>query len=128
MMKVKQILDKLDEFESLLKEFDRARKDLMGRTEDDDPLARTTAQAHYAFDDVRLALLRKYRSLQPYIRRFSRCFTFVGPDGETPQETYEVVIEHGTISFEPLYRDLDAIRNHLRSKDPATDLDGERMG
>jgi hypothetical protein len=123
MMKVKQILDKLDEFEYLLKEFDRARKDLIGRTEDDEPLASITAQAHYAFDDVRLSLLRKYRSLRPYIERFSQCFTFVGPDSETLLETYEVVIERGTVSFEPLYRDLEAIRNHLRSNDPATDLD-----
>jgi hypothetical protein len=122
-MKVKQILDELDEFESLLKEFDRARKDLIGRTEDDERLASITAQAHYAFDDVRLSLLRKYRSLRPYIERFSQCFSFIGLDGETVEETYEVLIERGTISFEPLYRDLDAIRNHLRSENPATDLD-----
>ncbi len=122
-MKPVKLLEELDEFECWLKEFERQRKSLLGSpvtSSTDDELRSQKQQVHHSLDDFRLSLLRKYHSLRPFIESYSQCFTFVNETGQKPQETYEVLIEHGVIDFELIYQDLSQIRDKLGKYDPGT--------
>jgi hypothetical protein len=126
-MRVKKVLERLDDFEYLLKELDRQRRGLLGGSVVGSPsateLRSTREQVDYAFDDLKLGLLRKYRSLRPYIRTYSRHFTFIRPGETDEQETYEVLIEGGEIDLTKIYDDLKFIRKQLAEYDPVTELD-----
>ncbi len=126
-MKTKKLLEKLDEFEQLLREFERQRESLLGvsgansASVEDLPIQRE--QVSYSLDDFRLTLLRTYHFLRPFIETYSQCFTFTSEGGGKPQEIYEVLIERGTTRFEPIYDDLGRIRDKLSECDPEAELD-----
>ena len=128
-MKTKKLLEKLDEFEQLLREFERQRESLLGVSAtnstsiEDLPIQRE--QVSYSLDDFRLTLLRTYHFLRPFIETYSQCFTFTSEGEEKPQETYEILIERGTTRFEPIYDDLSRIRDKLSGYDPETELDNK---
>ena len=120
-MKPVKLLEELNEFEYWLKEFERQRKSLLGSpvtSSTDDELRSQKQQVHHSLDDFRLSLLWKYHSLRPFIESYSQCFTFVSETGQKPQETYEVLIEHGVIDFELIYQDLSQIKDKLGKYDP----------
>jgi hypothetical protein len=125
-MKAKKLLEKLDEFEYWLKEFERQRRSLLGAPithSGDDELVSQRQQVHHALDDFRLVLLRKYHSLRPFIETHSQSFTFVSEAGKHPQEIYEVLIERGVNDFRLVYDDLSQIKDKLREYGPETKLD-----
>lgn len=121
-MKVAKLLEKLEEFQRLLKEFERQNRFLQGRSglgahDDDAP------RGHYSQDDFRLLLIRQYHRLRPYIETYSCCFRSVSADGSEGAEIYEVLIEKTSADFTVLYDDLNQIQDRLRQYNPDTVLD-----
>jgi hypothetical protein len=87
-MKPKKLLEKLDEFEYWLKEFERQRRSLLGAPitrSGNDELVSQRQQVHHSLDDFRLTLLRKYHSLRPFIETYSQCFTLIERKSRMPQ-------------------------------------------
>ena len=121
-MKAGELLEKLEEFQRLLKEFERQNRFLQGRSsagadEDDAP------RGHYSLDDFRLLLLRKYHRLRPFIETYSCCFRSVSENGRGGEEIYEVLIEKTSANFAVLHDDLNQIQQRLRQYSADTVLD-----
>ncbi len=124
-MKAGKLIAELEEFERLLKEFERQKQSLLGKPVAGlhDDWTPQEQRVHYSFDDFRLLLIRTYYRLRPYIETYSCCFRTTKEDGTEGEEIYEVVIEKSSADFAVLYDDLEQIRNHLRQYSPDTVLD-----
>lgn len=124
-MKVEELLEKLDEFEHMLREFEAGTKGIMGSPASDaisDVLAKRQ-QAHHSLDDFSLALVRRYKTLRPFIKMYSKCFISISAAEAEPEETYLALIQRGARSFQQIYDDLKFIRTQLEQFEPGTELD-----
>ena len=92
-MNVKKLLEHFDEFEWLLREFEKQREALLGTSmrssRSADEFVSQREQVHYSLDDFRLTLLRKYQRLRPFIQTYSGCFRLASEVEDPPKETYE---------------------------------------
>ena len=125
-MKAGKLLEELEEFQRLLKEFERQNRFLLGKSPsgyNDDTESQRQRTAHFSLDDYRLLLLRRYHHLRPFIETYSCCFRTVREDGTKGEEIYEVLIEKGSGDFTVLHDDLAHIRKGLSQYDPDTTLD-----
>lgn len=124
-MKVKRLLEQLDEFESLLRQFEQARKAILGSPASDSMshLLAKREQAHHSLDDFTLALMRRYETFKPFIKRYSQCFTSISATEEEPGETYLALISRGDRIFQRIYEDLKHIRTQVEQLDPKIELD-----
>jgi hypothetical protein len=125
-MKVKKVLEKLDEFEALLQEFHRARRDLVGNVPEEAVSSlppSTPGRAHFAFDDFRLGLLRQYHTLRPYIKSYSKLFSLIPADDKDPVDIYEFFIEQGVGNIHSIFEDLAVIRKCLNEMDEEKNLE-----
>jgi len=124
-MKAGKLIAELEEFERLLKEFERQKQSLLGKPVAGlhDDWTPQEQRVHYSFDDFRLLLIRTYYRLRPYIETYSRCFRATKEDGSEGEEIYEVLIEKSSADFAVLYNDLEQIRNHLQQYSSDTVLD-----
>jgi hypothetical protein len=117
-MNVNEIIEKLEKFERLLRQFQKARNGILGSSAENtasDQLDKIE-EAHLALDDFRLAAVREYEALQPVIKDFSRCFISVNAMEEKQDKTYLALIEHGTRNFHLVYDDLTFIKNQLKKQ------------
>ena len=129
-MKVKNILEKLEEFETLLREFHRARRDLVGHVSEEEESylpPSTQEKAHFAFDDIRLGLLRQYHTLRPYIKSYSKLFSLISSDENDPIDIYEFFLERGVGDVHAILEDLAFIRRRLEKMDGNKNLDGDSI-
>jgi hypothetical protein len=123
-MKIRVVLEQLDEFENLLGEFEKGTKGILGVPTDDSISAMLAKKerAHHSLDAFSLALVRKYEKLRPFIKMYSKCFTSISATDEEPEETYLALIRRGARSFQEIYDDLKFIRRQLEQLEPETDL------
>ncbi|MBW1740245.1 MAG: hypothetical protein JRJ42_03810 [Deltaproteobacteria bacterium] len=130
MVKVKEVVKEIDEFEKMLREF--AREYLLHVSQQsktktsDESIVEELADLLYS-DRPQGQLIRKYSSLRPIIEKYSQCFisTRTFKDNSTyPHETYKFVIQNRSImDFKRLYDDLEWIKGSLERYDPETELD-----
>ena len=122
-MKVREILEELDEFEKMLGEY---KKNYFRMPESNGGFS-LEKRAHVSLQEkLRVQLLRKYSFLRPIIEEYSQCFisTRTFEDSTYPDETYKFVIQNRSIKdFKRLYDDLEWIRGSLDRYDPETELD-----
>jgi len=123
-MKAKLVLEQLDDFENLLREFEKGIKGILGTPTNDSVAAMLAKRerAHHSLDAFSLALVRRYEKLRPFIKMYSKCFTSISATDEEREDTYLALIRRGAKSFQLVYDDLKSIRTQLEQVEPETDI------
>ncbi len=126
-MKVRELMEELDQFEAFLHQFETAVNGILGANDSDTVLdaLRKKKKAHRSLDVYRLAAVRQYEALRPAIKNYSRCFTSISATEEKQEETYLALIQGGAQSFDQVYDDMKYIKSQLEQLDPEVELDDQ---